>query len=173
MGKEIRHASVVFFLGVLILSIACNGQTNAKNPQAPIKTNAKSANGARSKRGIENFMTYQKWVEQDVAYIITNSERAAFLKLTTDEERMKFMEQFWLRRDPTPDTAKNESKEEHYRRIAYSNEYFGTSVPGWKSDRGRIYIVWGRPDAIKKNNCNENAARPPEERRRNGDLLSP
>jgi len=91
---------------------------------------------------------YMKWLNEDVVYIITDRERAAFLKLTTDEERNKFIEQFWLVRSPTPTTGENEFKEEHYRRIAYANEHYGAGVPGWKTDRGRTYIMWGPPDEI-------------------------
>ncbi len=93
--------------------------------------------------------TYKKWLNEDVAYIITPEERQAFLQLSNDEERDQFIEQFWLRRDPTPDTAENEFKEEHYRRIAYANEHFAAGIPGWKTDRGRIYIIWGKPDEIE------------------------
>ena len=89
---------------------------------------------------------YTKWVTEDVAYIITNDERSAFKRLQSDAEREHFIEQFWLRRDPTPGTVVNEFKEEHYRRIAYANEHFASSVPGWKTDRGRIYITYGPPD---------------------------
>jgi GWxTD domain-containing protein len=87
-------------------------------------------------------------VDEDVVYIITKDERDAFRKLLTDAEREEFIEQFWERRDPTPDTVENEFKEEHYRRIAYANEHFAESVPGWKTDRGRIYIMYGLPDEI-------------------------
>ena len=86
------------------------------------------------------------WLKEDVAYIITSEERAAFKRLQNAEEREQFIEQFWIRRDPTPDTAENEYKEELYRRIAYVNEYFGSGKPGWKTDRGRIYITFGPPD---------------------------
>ncbi|MEO8591942.1 MAG: GWxTD domain-containing protein [Candidatus Solibacter sp.] len=89
---------------------------------------------------------YRKWVTQDVAYIIQDEERRAFNALPTDAEREHFIEQFWLRRDPTPQTVTNEFKEEHYRRIAYSNEHFKARIPGWKTDQGRIYIVYGPPD---------------------------
>ena len=94
--------------------------------------------------------TYKKWLNQDVVYIITPEEKAAFKQLSNDEERDQFIEQFWLRRDPTPDTPENEYKEEHYRRIAYANEHFAAGIPGWKTDRGRIYIIWGPagPDRI-------------------------
>ena len=80
-------------------------------------------------------------LQLDDAYIITDQERAAFKSLTTDEEREHFIEQFWLRRDPTPGTVENEFKEEHYRRIAYANEHYASSIPGWKTDRVRIYIT--------------------------------
>jgi GWxTD domain-containing protein len=89
---------------------------------------------------------YTKWVSEDVAYIIADDERKAFKNLQSDAEREHFVEQFWLRRDPTPGTPANEFKEEHYRRIAYANEHFASSVPGWKTDRGRIYITYGPPD---------------------------
>ncbi len=93
---------------------------------------------------------WDKWLNEDVAYIITDEERKAFKSLQTDDERKEFIEQFWLRRDPTPGTVENEFKTEHYRRIAYANAHFGSesSVPGWKTDRGRIYIVFGPPDEI-------------------------
>jgi GWxTD domain-containing protein len=90
----------------------------------------------------------QKWLNEDVVYIITDEERNAFKQLTTDEERQQFAEQFWLRRDPTPDTVENEMKQEHYRRIAYANQHFASDSPGWKTDRGRIYITFGPPDEI-------------------------
>jgi len=93
---------------------------------------------------------YTLWLNQDVAYIITPAERAAFQKLQTDPERDHFIEQFWQRRDPTPDTSRNEFKEEHYRRIASANRRFTWgSTPGWRSDRGRIYIVYGPPDELE------------------------
>jgi GWxTD domain-containing protein len=92
---------------------------------------------------------WRDWLNNDVAYIITAEERSAFVRLSTDEERAKFVEQFWMRRDPTPDTVENEFKQEHYRRIAYANEHFGSTVPGWKTDRGRIYITLGQPDEIE------------------------
>jgi GWxTD domain-containing protein len=93
---------------------------------------------------------YTKWLEEDVAYIIEARERAAFESLRTDEEREQFIEQFWLRRDPTPGTPENEFKREHYRRIAVANNRFAwRSGPGWKTDRGRIYIMFGPPDEIE------------------------
>lgn len=91
--------------------------------------------------------TYKTWLNQDVAYIITDQERKAFLSLSNDEERDAFIEQFWRRRNPDPDSPENAAREEHYRRIAYANEHFAAGKPGWKTDRGRIYIEWGPPDS--------------------------
>ena len=105
----------------------------------------------------------KKWLEQDVVYIITEEEKAAFKRLTTDEERYQFIEQFWLRRDPSADTVENEFRDEHYRRIAYSNERFASGKPGWKTDRGRIYITWGPPDQIESHPSGGSYLRPPEE----------
>ncbi len=106
---------------------------------------------------------FRKWLREDVAYIITDEERAAFKRLQTAEEMEQFIEQFWLRRDPTPDTAENEFKEEHYRRIAYANERFASGIPGWKTDRGRIYITFGPPDEIESHPSGGSYVRPWEE----------
>ena len=92
---------------------------------------------------------YKKWIKEDVAYIITSEEKRAWDKLETDEEREQFIEAFWRRRDPNPDTEENEYREEYYERIAYANEHFASGIPGWKTDRGRIYIAFGKPDSIE------------------------
>ncbi len=91
---------------------------------------------------------YQKWLNEEVFYIIDDAERQAFQKLTTDEERACFVYQFWERRNPIPGSQENKFKAEHYRRIAYANAHFGASVPGWQTDRGHMYIVYGPPDEI-------------------------
>jgi GWxTD domain-containing protein len=106
---------------------------------------------------------YKKWLDEDVIYIITDEERSAFKQLSNDEERDNFIEAFWQRRDPTPDTEENEYKEEHYQRIAYANEHFAAGVPGWKTDRGRIYIVFGKPDEIDDHPSGGTYERPMEE----------
>ena len=106
---------------------------------------------------------YKKWLEEDVVYIITDEEKAAFKQLSTDEERDNFIENFWYRRDPTPDTPENEFKEEHFRRIAYANEHFASGIPGWKTDRGRMYITWGPPDEIDSHPSGGAYTRPVEE----------
>jgi GWxTD domain-containing protein len=92
---------------------------------------------------------YQDWVSKDVAYIITSDEVKAYKKLTTDEERENFIENFWRRRDPDPDTEENEYREEYFERIAYANEKYASGIPGWKTDRGRIYITFGKPDSVE------------------------
>jgi len=106
---------------------------------------------------------YKKWLNEDVSYIITDEERKAFKRLATDDEREQFIEQFWLRRDPTPDTEENEYKEEHYRRIAYANDHFASGIPGWKTDRGRMYIMYGPPDEIDDHSSGGTYDRPIEE----------
>jgi GWxTD domain-containing protein len=106
---------------------------------------------------------YRKWLNEDVGYIITDEERAAWKRLSTDEEREQFIEGFWLRRDPTPDTVENEYKEEHYRRIAYANEHYASGIPGWKADRGRFYIMYGPPDEVDSHPSGGSYERPMEE----------
>ncbi len=106
---------------------------------------------------------FRKWMREDVRYILTSEERKAFVRLTTDEERENFIEQFWLRRDPTPDTHENEYREEHYRRIAYANERYASGIPGWRTDRGRIYITFGPPDEIESHPSGGMYQRPYEE----------
>ena len=112
---------------------------------------------------IELSKTYKKWLNEDVVWIITDEERAAFKQLSNDEERDNFIEAFWQRRDPTPDTEENEYKEEHYRRIAYANEHFPAGIPGWKSDRGRIYIMYGPADEVDAHPSGGTYERPMEE----------
>ena len=92
---------------------------------------------------------YKRWRNTDVAYIITKEEKRAFDALVTDEERENFIENFWRRRDPNPDTEENEYREEYYERIAYANEHFASGIPGWKTDRGRVYITFGKPDSVE------------------------
>jgi GWxTD domain-containing protein len=103
---------------------------------------------------------YKEWLDEDVNYIITDDERKAFKALKTDEERDQFIEQFWLRRDPDPDTPENEYKEQYYERIQYANEKFASGIPGWKTDRGRIYIMFGKPDQIESHPSGGSYERP-------------
>ena len=106
---------------------------------------------------------FAKWLSEDVAYIITNEERQAFVRLGSEAECSMFVEQFWLRRDPTPGTPKNEAREEHYRRLAYANQHFAsTAMPGWSTDRGRVYITYGPPDEIESHSA-QRLSRPAEQ----------
>jgi GWxTD domain-containing protein len=135
---------------------------------APRETIAKPLSEKEKKRKEEKLRKeletpYKKWLQEDVAFIITDEERATWKRLQTDEEREQFIEQFWLRRDPTPDTVENEFKEEHYRRIQYANDHFASGMPGWKTDRGRIYIVFGPPDERDEHPSGGTYQRPPEE----------
>ena len=107
--------------------------------------------------------TYKKWLDEDVVYIISDEERKAFRQLSNDEERDQFIEAFWQRRNPNPDSEENEYKEEHYRRIEYANEHFAAGVPGWKTDRGRIYIMYGPADEIDSHPSGGAYERPMEE----------
>src|SRR6202050_2468378 len=106
---------------------------------------------------------YKKWLDEDVVYIISPEERHAFLHLATNEEREQFIEAFWQRRNPDPDSPENTFKEEHYRRIAYANEHFASGIPGWKTDRGRIYIMWGPADEVDSHPTGGNWDRPADQ----------
>ncbi|MBI4481513.1 MAG: GWxTD domain-containing protein [Acidobacteria bacterium] len=122
-----------------------------------------SVDNKKDKREDSAEEYFRKWLSEDVVYIITPEERSVFNALTTPEERQKFIEQFWLRRDPTASTSINEFKEEYYRRIAYVNERFGSGRPGWKSDRGRTYITFGPPDEIESHPAGGSYQRKPWE----------
>ena len=106
---------------------------------------------------------YKKWLSEEVPYIITDPERAAFKKLTTDDERESFIESFWERRNPNPGSPENEYKEEYYRRIAYANEHYASGIPGWKTDRGRIYIMYGPADEVDSHPSGGSYERPESE----------
>ena len=134
-------ATVVAVLIVVLASAATVAAWPAKTPQS-----STAAVQAEAERGLDP--EYSKWLNEDVAYIITQSERTAFLRLTTNEERDKFVVQFWERRNPNPG-APNKFKEEHYRRLAHANKHFASGVPGWQTDMGHIYIVYGPPEEIE------------------------
>ncbi len=103
---------------------------------------------------------YKDWLDKDVTYIISDEEKKAFKKLATDDEREQFIGEFWRRRDPDPDTDENEFKEEYYERIAYANEHFASGIPGWKTDRGRIWIMYGKPHERETHPMGGNYNRP-------------
>ncbi len=145
-----------------------NGQSSSSGSaqsQPDAQDPLKRARKADSKDAIKEKLSgvYKKWLDEDVRWIITDEELSAFKKLTTNAERDQFIEAFWQRRDPTPDTAENEYKEEHYRRIAYANEHFAAGIPGWRTDRGRIYIMYGPPTSIDAHPMGGPYQRPAEE----------
>jgi len=137
----------------------------ADQPVDPLKRPADAKQKKKNERALRQELSrpYRKWLDEDVVYIITDEERTAFRQLSNDEERDNFIEAFWQRRDPTPDTEENEYKEEHYQRIAYANEHFAAGVPGWKTDRGRIYIMYGKADEIDSHPSGGTYERPMEE----------
>jgi GWxTD domain-containing protein len=140
---------------------AKKGQENVDPLKRPLSPQEKKANEKRFKQEVSG--AYKKWLDEDVRWIITDEERSAFKQLSNDEERDQFIEAFWQRRDPTPDTIENEFKEEHYRRIAYANEHFAAGIPGWKTDRGRMYIMYGPADEIESHPSGGSYERPMEE----------
>ena len=135
---------------VLTTSVLLTGATigYAQDPkETPDKDPTNNARNVKKEDSVKKV--YQDWLKKDVAYLITNEEKKAFNQLKTDEERENFIENFWRRRDPNPDTEENEFREEYYERIAYANEHYASGIPGWKTDRGRIYITWGKPDSVE------------------------
>ncbi|HTR47799.1 MAG TPA: GWxTD domain-containing protein [Verrucomicrobiae bacterium] len=121
--------------------------------EQPVQSTVTKKNGKLKQKSDKDLFNeldsqYKKWLNEDVPYIITSEERRSFLHLSTNEEREQFIESFWQRRNPDPDSPENTFKEEHYRRIAYANEHYASGIPGWKTDRGKIYIMWGPPDEV-------------------------
>lgn len=172
MGKRMNWKELTSLLttGVLLGAMATPAFAQKKKEQdaGSRETVAKPLSEKEQRKRAEKLRKeletpYRKWLNEDVAYIITDEERKAFKNMSTDEEREQFIEQFWLRRDPTPDSQENEYKEEHYRRIAYANERYASGIPGWKTDRGRIYITFGPPDEIESRPSGGTYERPWEE----------
>jgi len=138
------------------------GQAQQRETVAkPMTDKQKRQAEARFKKELES--PYKRWMDEEVGWIITDDERAAWKRLQTDDERQTWIESFWLRRDPTPDTEENEYKEEHYRRIQWANDRYASGIPGWKTDRGMIYIKYGPPDDIDSHTSGGPGTRPIEE----------
>src|SRR5712664_1163772 len=158
-------ASLTAYVLLLLPVAGQQAQGPESNPQAPPQ-NQKLTKDQKQKmkktlKELDN--SFKTWLNEDVTYIISPEERTAFLQLETNEEREQFIEQFWLRRSSNPDMPDNDFKEEHYRRIAYANEHYASGIPGWKTDRGRIYIIWGAPDEIESHPTGGTYDRPMEE----------
>src|SRR5579862_3063024 len=146
-------------------SSATNSQSQPDQQLDPLKRPISEKQKKESAKSLKQELskTYKKWLDEDVVYIISDEERKAFRQLSNDEERDEFIAAFWQRRNPSPDSEENEYKEEHYRRIEYANEHFAAGVPGWKTDRGRIYIMYGPADEIDSHPSGGAYERPMEE----------
>jgi GWxTD domain-containing protein len=146
-----------------LLAQQAQDPTNPPPPQTLTKEQRKEQKQKARKTLKELDSQYKQWLNEDVIYIISPEERNAFLQLDTNEEREQFIEQFWLRRSSNPDLPDNDFKEEHYRRIAYTNEHYASGIPGWKTDRGRMYIMWGPADEVDSHPSGGTYDRPMEE----------
>ena len=168
MREECRQAANRLsprpFLLALLASLSVGSLASAFLFASPLPDKQDKEEKKRQK-AIQKEMEspYKRWLSEEVPYIITDEERSAFKKFTTDDEREQFIEAFWERRNPNPGSPENEFKEEYYRRIAYANEHYSSGIPGWKTDRGRIYITWGPPDEIDSHPSGGTYQRPPEE----------
>ncbi len=168
MDRFVKTFPLIALMGGLVLSTVPSRAVAQDQNQAQDQTQAQSPDQAQDKAEKHREQQrekklkqksdselkkelepqYKNWLDQDVVYIITPEERHTFLHLSTNEEREQFIEAFWQRRNPDQDSAENSFKEEHYRRIAYANEHFASGIPGWKTDRGKIYIMWGPADEV-------------------------
>ncbi len=165
MSRVLRTLSISFFALALLIPLASAQEApppDSTAPPVPKKLDKETKQKMRrTLKELDN--AYKQWLQEDVVYIISPDERNAFLQLDTNEEREQFIEQFWLRRSSNPDLPDNDFKEEHYRRIAYANEHYASGIPGWKTDRGRLYIMWGPPDEIESHPTGGTYDRPMEE----------
>jgi GWxTD domain-containing protein len=176
MDRSVRTFLLSFLAGALTLSSVGyarasqeQDQQNPSSQQDQQDQKAQSKKSAKAKQQSDNQLKkeletpYKKWLDEDVIYIISPEERHSFLHLATNEEREQFIEAFWQRRNPDPDSPENTFKEEHYRRIAYANEHYASGIPGWKTDRGKIYIMWGPPDEVDSHPTGGNWDRPSDQ----------
>ena len=150
MTKKNLLRSSVFAASVIATSVSFSFAQNPQPDEKPINV----------KKEVNLSEPFKRWIDEDVSLIITKEEKDAFDKLKTNEERENFIAIFWQRRDPDPDTEENEYREEFYERIAYANEHFASGIPGWKTDRGRIYIMRGKPDSIESHPSGGSYQRP-------------
>ena len=169
MARVVRTLCVSLFSISIALSpvLAQQAQNPEQSPDPAAATTPQKLTKEQKKkmgRALKELdAQYKQWLNEDVVYIISPEERTAFLQLSTSEEREQFIEQFWLRRSSNPDLPENDFKEEHYRRIAYTNEHFASGIPGWKTDRGRTYIIWGPADEVDSHPTGGTYDRPMEE----------
>ncbi len=175
---RVRFALLLTFALALPGSLAVQGWAQTEQPSTATDQNASPDNQVnplqrplsdrdkfKQQKELKNELKgpYKKWVDEDVRWIITDQELKAFKSLSNDEERDNFIEQFWQRRNPSPDSPENTFREEYYARIAYANEHFAAGKPGWKTDRGHMYIAYGKPDSIESHPSGGNYERPMDE----------
>ncbi|MGB6075276.1 MAG: GWxTD domain-containing protein, partial [Candidatus Acidiferrales bacterium] len=148
--RSVLPILAVLSLAFLLPPPARSQDTDADQQQQDAQAQAKAKQKKREKDLYNELLpAYKEWLNGPVSYIITPEERSAFLHLETNQERENFIEAFWERRNPDPGSADNTYKEDYYERIAYANEHFSSGIPGWKTDRGRIYLMWGKPDDVE------------------------
>src|SRR5271170_1242767 len=155
MPRVIRALiATAFSFAILVSNVPAQQVPQAQHPTnpPPPETLPKGQRKERKQKARKTLKEldsqYRQWLNEDVIYIISPQERESFLDADTNEEREQFIEAFWLRRSTNPDLPDNDFKEEHYRRIAYANEHYASGIPGWKTDRGRLYIMWGPADEV-------------------------
>jgi GWxTD domain-containing protein len=162
--SRVARALIASFFSIAITIPPVSAQQAQDPSAAPAPQKLDKDQKKKLRKAAKELDTpYKQWLNEDVIYIISPEERQAFLQLETNEEREQFIEQFWLRRSSTPDLPDNDFKEEHYRRIAYANEHYASGIPGWKTDRGRMYIMWGPADEIESHPTGGTYDRPMEE----------
>jgi GWxTD domain-containing protein len=165
MSRVVRTVIASFFSLAIAIPPVHAQQPQAQDPTAaPVPQKLDKEQKRKLRKSLKELDTpYKQWLSEDVVYIIAPEERTAFLQLETNEEREQFIEQFWLRRSSNPDLPENDFKEEHYRRIAYANEHYASGIPGWKTDRGRMYIMWGPADEVESHPTGGSYDRPMDE----------
>src|ERR1700682_1404006 len=163
MSRVVRTLFVsIFSIAIAIPTVSAQQAQDPGTPPVPQKLDKEAKR--KMKRTLKELdSAYRQWLTEDVTYIISPDERNAFLPLDTNEEREQFIEQFWLRRSSNPDLPENDFKEEHYRRIAYANEHYASGIHGWKTDRGRMYIMWGPADEVESHPTGGTYDRPMQE----------
>src|SRR6266478_8678928 len=164
MGRN--RGRLLFF--VFSVGLFWSSLSSAQDQPAPLDNSARPPSAKelkkRDKRLLKELGSQGgDWLRDEVPEIITEAERLAFLRLSTNEEREQFIEIFWQKRNPEPDSPNNTAREEHYRRLAYADEHFASGIAGRKTDRGRIYIIWGPPDEIESHPKGGTYDRPPEQ----------
>ncbi len=150
--------------GTDAVSMAMRAQTTPASPPPCFGGQDHEEESRLAKKAYANLPALARfWLTEDAAYIISPQERCAFLRLSTDQERAQFIEQFWARRAPDPTSLDNSFELEHYERIAFADERYGGRISGWKTDRGRIYVIFGRPDSIESHRAGEKNDRAAED----------